>query len=153
MRGDFSEVGAGLIQQYSSRSVLWRSCHGDFSEVGAGFIPARFHVLHEVCGHSVLSRDARALSILGARAGVNPAPTKSRPALSELCWGLSPPVFQALREVRGDPELAAIPVVMTSGMDVSDQCKDAGASAFVLKPYDPEVLASVLLEQLQDSGD
>ena len=61
--------------------------------------------------------------------------------------------LELLREIRGDSELAGIPVVMTSGMDVSDQCKDAGASAFVLKPYDPEELASVLREQLQMSGD
>ena len=61
--------------------------------------------------------------------------------------------IELLREIRGDSELAGIPVVMTSGMDVSDQCKDAGASAFVLKPYDPEELASVLREQLQMSGD
>lgn len=58
-----------------------------------------------------------------------------------------------LREVRSDPALGAIPVVMTSGMDVSDQCKDAGASAFVLKPYDPETLASVIQNQLQGSRD
>ena len=61
--------------------------------------------------------------------------------------------IELLREIRGDPELAGIPVVMTSGMDVSDQCKDAGASAFVLKPYDPDALAAVIREQLQDSGD
>ncbi len=32
---------------------------------------------------------------------------------------------------------SALPVIMTSGMDLEDQCMDAGASAFILKPFPP----------------
>jgi DNA-binding response OmpR family regulator len=38
-----------------------------------------------------------------------------------------------------------VPVVMTSGMDRSDECLDAGADAFILKPFRP----SELLERVQ----
>jgi CheY-like chemotaxis protein len=43
----------------------------------------------------------------------------------------------ALRELKGDESLREIPVVMTSGMDRADECLDAGADAFVLKPFRP----------------
>jgi CheY-like chemotaxis protein len=39
---------------------------------------------------------------------------------------------------------------MTSGMDLADQCTQAGADAFLLKPYTPEQLMSVLQENLEN---
>jgi len=50
-------------------------------------------------------------------------------------------VLRKLRQVEGD----AVParhtrVIMTSGMDVSDQCLAAGADSFLLKPYMPTEL-------------
>jgi len=43
----------------------------------------------------------------------------------------------ALRQLKADETLRDIPVVMTSGMDRADECLDAGANAFVLKPFRP----------------
>ncbi len=51
---------------------------------------------------------------------------------------------ELLREVRATPEIAEIPVIMTSGMDVSDRCMDAGANGFALKPYDPPELIGMI---------
>jgi CheY-like chemotaxis protein len=56
-----------------------------------------------------------------------------------------------VRKLRRDPELAGIPVVMCSGMDVSDQSLAAGANAFVLKPYDPDVLLQSIRRHLTQS--
>jgi CheY-like chemotaxis protein len=53
-----------------------------------------------------------------------------------------------LRQIRQRPELEAMPVVMSSGMDVEEQCQAAGAAAFILKPYPPDQLASVLRKVL-----
>lgn len=41
---------------------------------------------------------------------------------------------------RSDTSVAQTPVIMTSGMEVSSKSRDAGADAFLLKPYDPEQL-------------
>jgi CheY-like chemotaxis protein len=49
-----------------------------------------------------------------------------------------------LRSLKGDPQVADIPVVMTSGMEMSEECRRLGAAEFLLKPYAPETLVEVL---------
>lgn len=49
-----------------------------------------------------------------------------------------------LRHLRADPATARLPVVMTSGMELSEQCAQAGANSFLLKPYSPEQLAATM---------
>ncbi|HLF80904.1 MAG TPA: response regulator [Anaerolineales bacterium] len=57
-----------------------------------------------------------------------------------------------VRGLRKLPELALTPVVMTSGMDVSEQSLAAGANSFMLKPYDPDVLLQTIRSQLGQTG-
>jgi CheY-like chemotaxis protein len=45
-----------------------------------------------------------------------------------------------LRDLKGDEVLKSTPVIMTSGMDRSGECMDAGADSFVLKPFRPSEL-------------
>jgi len=52
--------------------------------------------------------------------------------------------LELLKEIRAHPVLKTMPVVMSSGMDLDYECKKAGASAFILKPYPPDQLSSVL---------
>ncbi len=52
--------------------------------------------------------------------------------------------LELLTQLRADPMLKATRIVMSSGMDVSDQCMAAGADAFLLKPYTPEQLVEVI---------
>lgn len=59
--------------------------------------------------------------------------------------------IELVRALRRSPELAGIPVVMCSGMDMSEQSRAAGANAFVLKPYDPEMLLQTLRSQLDQT--
>jgi CheY-like chemotaxis protein len=49
-----------------------------------------------------------------------------------------------LSKIRAEPDLAGTPVVMSSGMDVSDKCLAGGANAFLLKPFEPEKLIETL---------
>ena len=49
-----------------------------------------------------------------------------------------------LSQLKSDPEMAGTPVVMCSGMDVSEQCNDRGAQAFLLKPYSPDHLLTTI---------
>jgi CheY-like chemotaxis protein len=53
-----------------------------------------------------------------------------------------------LAAIRADDTLGAVPVIMTSGMDVSDRCLSAGASAFMLKPFKPSDLMSTIQANL-----
>lgn len=53
-----------------------------------------------------------------------------------------------LSELRASPDLASAKVVMTSGMELSDQCLAAGADGFILKPYTPDQLISLIKEIL-----
>lgn len=49
-----------------------------------------------------------------------------------------------LRQIRRHPDLARLPVIMSSGMDMEYECRQCGADAFILKPYPPEQLSSTL---------
>lgn len=53
-----------------------------------------------------------------------------------------------LRAIRAEADLQDLPVLMTSGMDLEDQCLAAGATAFILKPYPPDHLTQALAQVL-----
>jgi CheY-like chemotaxis protein len=49
-----------------------------------------------------------------------------------------------LREIRSDPSLKNIFVIMQSGMNLATECKAAGADTFLLKPYMPDMLIQAI---------
>ena len=58
----------------------------------------------------------------------------------------------ALRALKTAPEIADIPVVMTSGMDRADECLEAGADAFVLKPFRPSEMLDIISRLIGSSS-
>jgi CheY-like chemotaxis protein len=60
--------------------------------------------------------------------------------------------LELLTQLRSDPDIEQVRIVMSSGMDVSDQCIAAGADAFLLKPYTPEQLVEVIKENIGEDG-
>jgi DNA-binding response OmpR family regulator len=54
-----------------------------------------------------------------------------------------------LREIKQDQELRSTPVVMTSGLDRSQECKEAGAEGFLLKPFRPANLVAEIRAVLE----
>jgi len=56
--------------------------------------------------------------------------------------------LEVLEQVKACDDLKEIRIVMTSGMEVGDKCVKAGADAFILKPYPPEELMSLITELL-----
>ena len=52
--------------------------------------------------------------------------------------------LEIMRQIRQNPELVGLPVVMYSGMNLEYECKAAGANAFVLKPYQQDELTAAL---------
>ncbi len=60
-----------------------------------------------------------------------------------------------LREIRAEQSLDNLAIVMTSGMDRSAECLDAGADAFILKPFRPNELIDLIAGALsgKEAGD
>lgn len=56
--------------------------------------------------------------------------------------------IKILREIRQKPALRDVRIVMTSGINFSDECLRDGANAFIVKPYMPENLLRILKEVL-----
>ena len=52
-----------------------------------------------------------------------------------------------LRQIRNDNLLGSMRILMTSGMDLKDQCMEAGADGFLLKPYMPDELIQLIRTQ------
>ena len=51
---------------------------------------------------------------------------------------------QIIQNIRNDPANANINVVMTSGLNVKDECLRYGANHFLLKPFMPDDLLKLL---------
>ena len=52
--------------------------------------------------------------------------------------------LQILESIRKNRDLKNVRIVMTSGLNVKDECISRGASAFLLKPFMPDDLINVL---------
>ncbi|HZD57727.1 MAG TPA: response regulator [Anaerolineales bacterium] len=48
--------------------------------------------------------------------------------------------FDLLRRLRRDPKTSGMRILMSSGMDVKDKCKQEGADGFIMKPFMPDEL-------------
>lgn len=63
--------------------------------------------------------------------------------------------IDVLRVIRADPELEAVPVVVVSAWDGEEDrrsAEDAGADAFVAKPFLPEELGALAAQLLRKGG-
>ncbi len=76
---------------------------------------------------------------------IKPTAKEIHPSLILLDYYLAGGISTAaLRELKSDPELKDIPVLVASGMDRREECFDAGADGFILKPFRPtELLARI----------
>jgi two-component system phosphate regulon response regulator PhoB len=57
--------------------------------------------------------------------------------------------LQILDKLRQNPDAASVRVVMTSGLNLKEDCLAHGADDFLLKPYMPDELISVLKRNLK----
>ncbi len=52
--------------------------------------------------------------------------------------------LEIVQDIRKNKDLSNLRVVMTSGMNVQDECLRGGANAFLLKPFAPDDLIRLL---------
>jgi DNA-binding response OmpR family regulator len=52
-------------------------------------------------------------------------------------------------QLRANPTFAHTPIVVASGRNVEDQVREAGADLFLIKPFEPNKLASTFLNLLR----
>lgn len=52
--------------------------------------------------------------------------------------------LQILETIRKNPEIADLHIVMTSGLNVKDECITRGANHFLMKPFMPDDLLRLL---------
>lgn len=57
--------------------------------------------------------------------------------------------LDVLAALRADPDFASLPIVMTSGLDVSRECEAAGADRFLIKPFEPGKLATLFNQLIE----
>lgn len=55
--------------------------------------------------------------------------------------------MEIVKGIRRDPEFAEIEIIMTSGLNVRDECLKCGADHFLLKPFMPDELIKLLKEE------
>lgn len=49
-----------------------------------------------------------------------------------------------VRQIRTSPDLDHLKIIMASGVDKTEECLEAGANVFLLKPYMPNELFAIL---------
>lgn len=54
-----------------------------------------------------------------------------------------------IRKLRAMQQFSKTPIIMASGMDVEDQAIAAGASRFLIKPYEPNALPTLFKELIK----
>lgn len=77
--------------------------------------------------------------VVSARGGdVVPAAEQSSPDIFLMDYHLADmDGVEVLRQLRAHNRFATTPIIMTSGLDVSDEVMEAGATTFLVKPFEP----------------
>jgi CheY-like chemotaxis protein len=63
--------------------------------------------------------------------------------------------FDICQQLADSPDTCAIPVIILSGMEEPDilrRCRAAGCQFFVRKPYDPNVLLTLIRQSIHDAN-
>jgi DNA-binding response OmpR family regulator len=60
--------------------------------------------------------------------------------------------FGLVQALRADDSLRGLPVLMTSGMECLDACLNAGADAFLLKPFHADELLAMIASLVPREG-
>lgn len=98
---------------------------------------------------TLLELDGYDVSVAGRGADVLPLAEKVMPDIFLMDYHLSDmDGVDVLREMRAGGSFANAPIIMTSGLDVEEEVMEAGATAFLVKPFEPEDLPKLFQKLL-----
>ena len=90
---------------------------------------------------TLLELDGYDVSVARRGADVIPKAEEVKPALIMMDYHLTDmDGIDVIREIRQHADLSNVPIIMASGMDVSDEAMAAGANKFIVKPFEPSDL-------------
>ncbi len=90
---------------------------------------------------TLLELDGFEITVVGRGADVIPTIEQVKPDLLFMDYHLADmDGVDILRELRAEGSFMNIPIVMTSGLDVEEEVMAAGATAFLVKPFEPSDL-------------
>jgi two-component system chemotaxis response regulator CheY len=97
---------------------------------------------------TLLELDGFDVSIVPLGSDVLQQARKERPDLFLIDYHLADiDGVEVIVSLRADPSFANSPIVMASGLDVETEARKAGATTFLVKPFEPDAL-SALFNQL-----
>jgi DNA-binding response OmpR family regulator len=100
--------------------------------------------------HTLLKMEGFQVITLDADADVPAAVRRERPDILLLDVHLSRQSgFEILDSLRNAKDTKVVPVIMTSGSNVKEECVRHGANGFLLKPYMPDELIKLLKKNIR----
>lgn len=98
---------------------------------------------------TLLELDGYEVSVAGRGADVLPLAEKMKPDIFLMDYHLADvDGVEVLRDLRAGGPFANTPIIMTSGLDVEAEVMEAGANAFLVKPFEPEDLPKLFTKFL-----
>lgn len=93
---------------------------------------------------TLLELDGYEIAVAGRGADVVPTAQTFNPDIFLMDYHLSDmDGVDVIRTLRASEQFASTPIVMTSGLDVEDEAIEAGASIFLVKPFEPDELPAL----------
>jgi DNA-binding response OmpR family regulator len=87
---------------------------------------------------TLLELDGFEIAVAPRGADVLPVAEKALPDIFLMDYHLSDmDGVDVIRQLRAHPTFANTPIIMTSGLDVEEEALEAGASTFIVKPFEP----------------
>lgn len=91
---------------------------------------------------TLLELDGFDVSVSALGANVLQLAHETRPDIFLIDYHLSDTDgVHVIRALRADPTFATVPIIMASGLDVEDEARQAGATTFLVKPFEPDDLS------------
>ena len=96
---------------------------------------------------TLLELDGFEVQSAGRGADVMPGAQEFKPDIFLMDYHLSDTDgVDIVRDLRASEEFARTPIIMTSGLDVEEEALEAGATRFLVKPFEPEELPGLFNE-------
>ena len=96
---------------------------------------------------TLLELDGFEVGSAGRGADVMPTARDFKPDIFLMDYHLSDADgVDVVRDLRASDQFAATPIIMTSGLDVEEEALEAGATRFLVKPFEPDELPGLFNE-------